>query len=263
MVPRQEIQATCDDIVREFAPLQVILFGSYAYGTPTADSDVDLLVVMDIPKSEFLPQAIKIRQRIPRRFPMDLLVRSPEEIAYRLSYNDWFLREITEKGELLHGSDADCNVKNLQVQDNGTNLAAQEKDCMNPLTLEWIQKAEGDYKTAKWGQQAPEPVYDTICFHAQQCIEKYLKAWLQEANIQAPRTHDLEELLDLIVSMFPAGSHWRPAFKIITAYAVESRYPGDSRTTDDTHHAMDICDEVRQTVRTQLKLPSDEIASVT
>ena len=50
MVPRQENQATCDDIVREFTPLQVILFGSHAYGTPTEDSDVDLLVVMDIPK---------------------------------------------------------------------------------------------------------------------------------------------------------------------------------------------------------------------
>ena len=53
MVTREEIQATCDDIVQEFTPLQVILFGSYAYGTPTEDSDVDLLVVMDIPKSEF------------------------------------------------------------------------------------------------------------------------------------------------------------------------------------------------------------------
>ena len=53
MVTRKEIQATCDEIVRKFAPLQVILFGSYAYGTPTEDSDVDLLVVMDIPKSEF------------------------------------------------------------------------------------------------------------------------------------------------------------------------------------------------------------------
>ena len=255
---RQEIQATCDDIVCEFAPLQVILFGSYAYGTPTADSDVDLFVVMDIPKSEFLPQAIEIRQRIPRRFRMDLLVRSPEEIAHRLSYNDWFLREITEKGELLHGSDADCNVKNLHVLHNRTHLPEQEKDCMNPLTLEWIQKAEGDYKTAKWGQQAPEPVHDPICFHAQQCIEKYLKAWLQEANIPTPRTHDFEELLDLIVSMFPAGSHWRPAFKTITAYAVESGYPGDSRTADDTHHAMQICDEVRHAVRTQLKLPTHQ-----
>ena len=48
MVTQKDIQATCDDIVREFAPLQVILFGSYAYGNPTEDSDVDLLVVMDI-----------------------------------------------------------------------------------------------------------------------------------------------------------------------------------------------------------------------
>ena len=105
MITREEIQATCDDIVREFAPLQIVLFGSYAYGHSTEDSDVDLLVVMSIPKSEFLRTAIEIRQRIPYRFSMDLLVRSPEEIAYRVSYNDWFLREITEKGELLRGSD--------------------------------------------------------------------------------------------------------------------------------------------------------------
>jgi len=65
MVSRQEIQATCDDIVHEFAPLQVILFGTYAYGTPWEDSDVDLLVVMVIPKSEARCQDIEIRERIP------------------------------------------------------------------------------------------------------------------------------------------------------------------------------------------------------
>ena len=104
MVSKKDIQATCDDIVREFAPLQVILFGSHAYGTPTEDSDVDLLVVMDIPESETTRQAGEIWQRIPRRFNMDLLVRSPKEIAYRVSHNDWFLREITEKGEVLYES---------------------------------------------------------------------------------------------------------------------------------------------------------------
>ena len=67
MVTRQDIQATCDDIVREFAPLQVILFGSYAYGTPREYSDVDLLVVMAIPKSETRPPSNReIRERIPR-----------------------------------------------------------------------------------------------------------------------------------------------------------------------------------------------------
>ena len=254
MVTRQEIQATCDDIVREFAPLQVILFGSYAYGTPTEDSDVDLLVVMDIPKSEFRNKTIEIQQHIPRRFSMDLLVRSPEEIAYRVSYNDWFLREITEKGELLHGSDAACNVKNLQFTHYGINLAEKGKDCMNPLTLEWIEKAENDYAATQQLLLASNPLHDIICFHAQQCIEKYLKAWIQEANIQTPRTHNLKELLDLIVPMLPAWSHWQPDFKIIMAYAVDPRYPGDSRTAEDTQHAMHICNAVRQAVRTQLKL---------
>jgi len=255
MVTRQEIQATCDDIVREFAPLQVILFGSHAYGTPTEDSDVDLLVVMDIPKSEFRNKAIEIRQRISYRFGLDLLVRSPEEIAYRVSYNDWFLREITEKGELLHGSDAACNVKNLQFTHYGINLAETGKDCMNPLTQEWIQRGEADYVTVQQLLLAEDPLlHNIICFHAQQCIEKYLKAWLQEANMPVPRTHNLEELLALIVPTLPDWSDWQPDFKIITKYAVEPCYPGDPVTVENTQHANSVCDEVRQAVRTQLKL---------
>lgn len=259
MVTREDIQATCDDIVRGFAPLQVILFGSYAYGTPTEDSDVDLLVVMDIPKSEFTRKALEIHQQIPRRFSMDLWVRSPEEIAYRVSYNDWFLREITEKGELLHGSDAACNVKNLQFTHYGISLAEKEKNGMNPLTLEWIEKAEEDYNAAKWLQQSPNPLHNSICFHVQQCIEKYLKAWLQEANIHTPRTHNLQELLNLIVRTLPTWARWQPDFKRITTYAVDPRYPGDSRTTEDTQHAMHVCTEVRQAVRTQLKLPKNPV----
>ena len=104
MVDPKDIQATCDDIVREFSPLKVVLFGSYAYGTPTEDSDVDLLVVMPIPESQTRRQVVEIRQRIPRRFRMDLVVRTPEEIARRVSLNDWFLREITQEGQVLYES---------------------------------------------------------------------------------------------------------------------------------------------------------------
>ena len=52
---------------------------------------------------------------------------------------------------------------------------------MNPLTLEWVQKAERDYAAIALHQQVASPDFDLICFHAQQCIEKYLKAWIQEA----------------------------------------------------------------------------------
>ena len=244
MVTRQEIQNTCDDIVREFSPLQVILFGSYAYGTPTEDSDVDLLVVMEIPESEARRQAIEIDQRIPHRFRMDLLVRSPEEIDYRVSYNDWFLREITEKGEVLYSA-VDFLEKRLR----------RERDFMNPLTLEWIQKAEDDYHTVNLLQQSQTASKDIICFHAQQCIEKYLKAWLQETNVRFVKTHNLKELLDLIVPTIPTWRAWQTDLSTLSRHAVDFRYPGKSATAEDAAHAIHICNTVRQAVRENLKLP--------
>jgi HEPN domain-containing protein/predicted nucleotidyltransferase len=243
MVTQKDIQATCDDIVREFAPLQIILFGSYAYGTPSDDSDVDLLVVMDIPESETRRQAVEIQERIPRRFSMDLLVRSSDEMAFRISHNDWFLREITERGKILFGN-ASFFTKPFKKKEGD----------MNPLTLEWIEKAEGDYITVKLLEESPISSKDVICFHAQQCIEKYLKAWLQEANIPVPRTHNLEDLLNLIIPTFPAWSSWHPDFSTLSKHAVDFRYPGKSATANDAEHAMKICVQVREAVRETLKL---------
>jgi HEPN domain-containing protein len=79
----------------------------------------------------------------------------------------------------------------------------EDKSFMNPLTLEWVQKAEADHAAAQCLAQSPSALHDAVCFHTQQCIEKYLKAWLQEANTAFRRTHDLEELLDLIVPTMP------------------------------------------------------------
>ena len=247
MISRKDIQATCDDIVREFAPLQVILFGSYAYGTPTEDSDVDLLVVMEIPESETRRQAVEIVQRIPRRFSMDLLVRSPEEIAYRTSYNDWFLREITEKGQVLYGPD------NLSMK-----ILETENETINSLTLEWVRKAEGDYAAIELHQQAASPNFDFICFHAQQYIEKYLKACLQETDLQFAKTHDLKELLALILPVIPDWHVWQSDFSTVSQHAVDFRYPGKSATTEDAHHATGVCERVRQAVRAELKLPQNQ-----
>ena len=127
---------------------------------------------------------------------------------------------------------------------------------MNPLTLEWVEKAEEDYNMAQLAQQAARPFHNSICFHAKQCIEKYLKARLQEMNVPVPRTHDLEELLSLILPTHPTWAQWQPDFKRITEYAVDARYPGESATADDTEHAMRICDLVRHAIRATLKLPT-------
>jgi predicted nucleotidyltransferase len=101
MVKRKDIRAFVSQVVEQFHPRRVILFGSYAYGRPTPDSDVDLLVVM---RHEGHPalQAAEIRRRIRARFPMDLLVRSPQEVRRRLSRGDVFISEIMERGERLY-----------------------------------------------------------------------------------------------------------------------------------------------------------------
>ncbi len=244
MVSQKEIQAICDVIVREFAPLQIILFGSYAYGTPREDSDVDLLVVMAIPASEQRDKAVEMRQRLPRRFPMDLLVRSPAEIAYRVSHNDWFLREILEKGDVLY--DSGGFAKNA-LETAGELRDTEAGTLMNPLTLEYVEKAEENYENIDWLQRAPTPRHNSVCFNAQQCIEKYLKAWLQDANLPVPRTHDLVELLHLVVSMRPAWRAWAADFSAFTTHAVDFRYPGESAIA-----AAKIATEVREAVREAL-----------
>ncbi len=244
MVSRKDIVATCDDIVREFSPLQVILFGSHAYGTPKESSDVDLLVVMQVSKSEARQQATEIRDRIPRRFSMDLIVRSPEEIAYRISHNDWFFREITEKGVILYES-----------QDYYVIPHYKEFTYMNPLTLEWIEKAEGDYRSARQLHLGTDPVSHVICFLAQQCTEKYLKACLQEMNIPIIRTHNLSELLDLLLPTISKWRVWKSELSKLSEFAVETRYPAQTPSQSDVEHAMQTCEMVRQAVREYLKLP--------
>jgi len=101
MVSRNEIQTFVDDVIRQFRPQEVILFGSYAYGIPTRDSDVDLLVVMEHEKSA-LKAALDIRLTCPRQFPLDLIVRSPAYLRDRLAHHDSFHCEIFEKGERMY-----------------------------------------------------------------------------------------------------------------------------------------------------------------
>lgn len=110
---------------------------------------------------------------------------------------------------------------------------------MNPLVSEWIDKAEGDFTTAKRELHARKhPNYDAACFHAQQCAEKYLKAYLQFNDIGFPKTHNLVELLRLCVSIEPLLEQQRQALTQLDAYAVRYRYPGDSAIKGDALKAV-------------------------
>ena len=99
-VTLRAIRRYARQVAEQFDPDQIILFGSHAYGTPTADSDVDLLVVMDARNQH--DQAVRIRWKLPAPFPMDLIVRTPRNLRWRLEEGESFHSEIVTKGILLY-----------------------------------------------------------------------------------------------------------------------------------------------------------------
>jgi HEPN domain-containing protein len=122
-------------------------------------------------------------------------------------------------------------------------------------TREWIGKADGDFYDAQRGVRARKnPNYDGVCFHAQQCIEKYFKARLVEAGIGFPKTHDLVRLLDLISSAEASWELWRSELDVLTDYAVAFRYPAESATRQEAKRAFAICKRLRAQIRHGLGL---------
>jgi HEPN domain-containing protein len=127
---------------------------------------------------------------------------------------------------------------------------------MKPTTLEWIDKAKGDWHVAQMSYRARKhPNYDAAAFHAQQCAEKYLKAALAEAGITFHETHDLLVLHNLALSVEPAWSILQPFLLILNPFTVAYRYPGSAATQPDAKDALQNCREVRAAVRLYFSLP--------
>ncbi len=99
-VSRAAILGIAKRIVENFQPDKILLFGSYAYGKPHGFSDVDMLVVM--PARNEIDKAVQILNVLDPPFSLDLIVRTPHNLQWRLKEGDWFLREVVSKGEVLH-----------------------------------------------------------------------------------------------------------------------------------------------------------------
>ena len=101
-IPMRAIRAVVEQIAERFQPEKIILFGSYAYGQPKPESDVDLLVVMETPLRERQQRLEISRALSPRPFPLDILIRTPKQVEERINLGDPFLREIMTQGEVLY-----------------------------------------------------------------------------------------------------------------------------------------------------------------
>ena len=101
MVAFNKIDAFAREVAEKFNPEKIVLFGSYAHGQPTRDSDVDLLVVMEH-KGKSSAQALAIRRAVRRSFPLDLIVRTPRETKARLNQHDGFITSALTEGRTLY-----------------------------------------------------------------------------------------------------------------------------------------------------------------
>lgn len=128
---------------------------------------------------------------------------------------------------------------------------------MRPDTAEWVAKAEGDLRIAKNTMRTKTrrgEVLDGVCYHCQQCAEKYFKARLVEAGVSFPFTHDLERLLRLNLPHEPLWSALLPAAAFLTNCAVVFRYPGQTAAERDAKAAMKHCKAIRTEARHALGL---------
>jgi HEPN domain-containing protein len=127
---------------------------------------------------------------------------------------------------------------------------------MKATTREWVDKAEADYAVALLLRRSRKKhSRDIVCFHLQQCLEKYLKARLEEAGIVVAKTHDLERLLNLVLPVEPLWSTLRPALAAITDYAVEVRYPGRTVGPKEANELLRDASHIRLLARRSLGLP--------
>lgn len=124
---------------------------------------------------------------------------------------------------------------------------------MNEIVEEWVCKAEGDYATARRELAVTvDPNYDAVCFHAQQCIEKLLKAALIQRGSVPPKTHDLYQLRLLLKPPPAPGEMSTEALRYLTRAALDFRYPGEFADLEQARQALQIRESLRSALLPRL-----------
>jgi HEPN domain-containing protein len=123
---------------------------------------------------------------------------------------------------------------------------------MKKATAEWVRKAEADHDTARTMSRKRPPRHDVVCFHCQQCAEKYLKALLEELGLPVPRTHELDSILGRLLPHHATLRSVRRGMDFLTQFAVDTRYPGENATRRKAEAALRWEGRVRTAARALL-----------
>ncbi len=126
---------------------------------------------------------------------------------------------------------------------------------MKRATRQWVEKAEADYRIARQISRNKLPEHDGVCFHCQQCAEKYLKAMLEELSVNHPKTHNLPHLASLLLPYHATLRSLGRGLIFLTPFAVDIRYPGDQASKRQAQAALRWAGRARQMARIILGLP--------
>jgi HEPN domain-containing protein len=128
------------------------------------------------------------------------------------------------------------------------------EEAKRELVRQWLEKAEDDWRLSHRLAGDLESYTEATAFHAQQAVEKYLKAFLTWHQIEFPKTHDIKRLLELAGEYDPGLTQELSDAAALTAYAVEYHYPGEYPpvTMDDAAGAAAVADHVRDQIRKRL-----------
>jgi len=224
------IEDAVDIIVKGAQPERVILFGSFSKGSPDGDSDLDILVIKETDKPP-IDRRIEIERLFPERDrPLDIFVYTPEEINYLFTIGSPFINEILETGKVVY---------------------------MRKVVEDWVRLAEDEYSDALILYENGR--YKGACYHAQQCVERSLKALILESGGEFKRIHDIVKLIEI------AGTYgWEVNISIDDAVFLNSiykgRYPAEEGllpfgepTMEDAKRAVDQAEKVITLLRKVLK----------
>ena len=250
------ISIMTERIVREFDPLQIILFGSQARGDADRHSDIDLLVVFAelTDKRKTAVDILRVLADLP--VAKDILVSTPEELERHRTRIGSVLRYAQQEGKILCRKDLNAPARGSvqhRALPNG-----EVKDTMRTTdqfedTARWLRYAEEDLITAETFLSHPHVPPRQCCWCAQQSTEKALKAVLIFLQIDFPRTHDLNILRNLV----PESWHLKtahPDLSDLTRWVAEARYPEDMQeaTNADASEAVEQARAVWTSVSTEL-----------
>lgn len=234
------IERVRDRILAACRPEAIYLFGSGARGDARAGSDLDLLVVMD------LPEGVRSHEKTAELYglfqgwkvPLDLIIRTPAQFDREQRLPGFIARTARREGILLYSQDDPSEVP---MPDPEPEAAARA----------WFNKGDSDLRVAHVALGLDPAEVDAVCFHSQQAAEKYLKGFMAHEGEDPPRTHDLVELLDLIAAHGASFEALRTSARVLTPYAVLVRYPTLENPPDAqaaaeaVQHAERICRAVR------------------